>query len=295
MKKATSEVDDDLRPEYDLSKLKGGVRGKYAGLPLPKWCFVLIAVPTFYMPLAYLTFFSWAVGEMFFGKLGRPPEWLAVVIGPAIWTTVVMWPIYVAWVAISRRLTLREKGLWLVIVSLGNMIGMPIFYVFMLRRYLGVEGRTGPRDESALDRFLARCGINRSELSPDQQRVLRSYCRNHRLAKWAILPAVVVAALLCYGSIVLIPGKAIPMFSDFVPTRVIVVDAAKNTRKEISPDADAIKQYVQVVLLIGAMAGGYGTMGFVVLLATISQLGGNRHRKAIVDFLKANRERSDLS
>jgi hypothetical protein len=30
MKKTKSETDDDLRPEYDLSKLKGGVRGKYA-------------------------------------------------------------------------------------------------------------------------------------------------------------------------------------------------------------------------------------------------------------------------
>jgi hypothetical protein len=31
MKKANNKVaDDDLRPEYDLAKLKGGVRGKYA-------------------------------------------------------------------------------------------------------------------------------------------------------------------------------------------------------------------------------------------------------------------------
>ena len=31
MKKAPStEANDDLRPAYDLSKLKGGVRGKYA-------------------------------------------------------------------------------------------------------------------------------------------------------------------------------------------------------------------------------------------------------------------------
>jgi hypothetical protein len=30
MKKASAKgVDDDLRPEYDLSRLKGGVRGKY--------------------------------------------------------------------------------------------------------------------------------------------------------------------------------------------------------------------------------------------------------------------------
>ena len=29
MKKVESEMDDELRPEYDLSKLKGRVRGKY--------------------------------------------------------------------------------------------------------------------------------------------------------------------------------------------------------------------------------------------------------------------------
>ena len=32
MKKASAEkLNDELRPEYDLSKLKGGVRGKYYG------------------------------------------------------------------------------------------------------------------------------------------------------------------------------------------------------------------------------------------------------------------------
>ncbi len=30
MKANNKETNDDLRPEYDLSKLKGGVRGKYA-------------------------------------------------------------------------------------------------------------------------------------------------------------------------------------------------------------------------------------------------------------------------
>ena len=29
MKKVESEEDDDLRPEYDFSQMKGGVRGKY--------------------------------------------------------------------------------------------------------------------------------------------------------------------------------------------------------------------------------------------------------------------------
>ena len=30
MKKQIEKMDDELRPEYDLTKLKGGVRGKYA-------------------------------------------------------------------------------------------------------------------------------------------------------------------------------------------------------------------------------------------------------------------------
>ena len=29
MKKIESEEEDDLRPEYDFSQMKGGVRGKY--------------------------------------------------------------------------------------------------------------------------------------------------------------------------------------------------------------------------------------------------------------------------
>jgi hypothetical protein len=29
MKKVESEEEDDLRPEYDFSRMKGGVRGKY--------------------------------------------------------------------------------------------------------------------------------------------------------------------------------------------------------------------------------------------------------------------------
>lgn len=29
MRKAESELEDDLRPEYDFSKMSGGVRGKY--------------------------------------------------------------------------------------------------------------------------------------------------------------------------------------------------------------------------------------------------------------------------
>jgi hypothetical protein len=102
------------------------------GLPLPKWCFVLLGVPTFYLPLAYLVMGVWAiVGMLVGGEFGEPPEWMVYVLNPALYVTCGLWPIYIAWVGLSKRLALREKGWWLVVVILLNMFGMPMFYVFM--------------------------------------------------------------------------------------------------------------------------------------------------------------------
>jgi hypothetical protein len=38
-------------------------------LPLPKWCFAILAVPTFYMPLVWLTLAFWVIGRMLLGQL----------------------------------------------------------------------------------------------------------------------------------------------------------------------------------------------------------------------------------
>jgi hypothetical protein len=42
-KKSTKQLDDSLRPEYDLSQLKGGVRGKYYRRAMAGTNLVLIA------------------------------------------------------------------------------------------------------------------------------------------------------------------------------------------------------------------------------------------------------------
>ncbi len=116
-------------------------------LPLPNWCFVLLAVPTFYMPLVYLSMAVWVIGSMIFigpSPSVRPPQWILALGEPSLYVTIAMWPIYVAWVVVSKRLTWREKALSLFVVSFLNMLGMPLFYIFMIRRYLGLEGRRGP-------------------------------------------------------------------------------------------------------------------------------------------------------
>lgn len=128
------------------------------GLPAPKWCFVLLGVPTFYMPLAYLLLVGWTFFGFVYGIVGDPPKALHYALVAGFYVTLVMWPIYLAWIALSKRLTLREKAYWLFMVVLTNIAGMPIFYVSMFRRYLGLKGRTTQR-EKYNKRVLAECFI----------------------------------------------------------------------------------------------------------------------------------------
>jgi hypothetical protein len=160
----------------------------------------------------------------------------------------------------------------------------------MLRRHLGLEHRMGPRDEAALDRFLAKSGVRRDGLSTAQIDVLRSYCRRRRFEKWTVLVMVLFAAAALYGALAWIPQKMLPMLCDFAPTRLLVVDAAGHTVKDVAPDADAIRQHAQLAMIFGAWAGGFGAMGIFLLLSGISQLTGGLDRKVLTDFLTAGRE-----
>ena len=82
---------------------------------------------------------AWVFGGMLTGDFWDFPVWMKITISPAIYVTFGLWPIYIAWVVLSKRLSWREKAWWLFIVIALNMLGMPIFYVFMIRRYLGLE------------------------------------------------------------------------------------------------------------------------------------------------------------
>jgi hypothetical protein len=259
-------------------------------LPLPRWCFALLAIPTFYMPLAFLAVIICVLGSMLIGRPEKiPPTWLKVVAEPSLYVTLAMWPIYVAWVAFSKRLTLREKGLWLAIVFFFNMFGMPWFYIFMVRRYLGIEARTGPHDEASLDSFLVKCGTRREDLSVAQVGVLRSYCRTRRHAKWSVFATVPVALLMIYLAVVFVPKRFVPMLSDLAPTRWVVVDTIKNTRKEITPDTETQRQHIEVVMMIGAQAGMMAMMALFFTVQGMSLVWGSPDRRVLINFIKGGK------
>ncbi len=239
------------------------------------------------MPLGYLVVVVWAiVGMLVDGEVGvrDTPQWMMIVAESALYVTVAMWPIYIAWLAFSKMLTWREKGQWLGIVILLNMVGMPWFYVFMIRRYLGLEGRTRERDNVALDRFLRRHAVGRDRLSSDQLTVLRSYCRDYRLTRWCVAPTVVVAAVVLYTAVVILPKSCVQIFDGFIPTRVVY---ATGTVAEIAPEPEALKLYLQIVMTYGAVCGRLEVMGIFTLGLAIYLLWGNQDRKVLIEFLKA--------
>ena len=255
-------------------------------LPLPVWCFVLLGVPTFYMLLATLVLFGWGIQGILLDRLGDPPGWLTCGGQVALYVTYVMWPIYIAWVAISRRLTWKEKAWWLFIVLLMNMVGMPIFYVFMIRRYLGMEGRPHKRDELSLDRFLQRHSLSREQFSVDQLSVLQSNCRDRRQRKWAALVMIPLAAFMLCSAIVFLPSVSLRIFSD-PPTRTIIVDSVAQTREEISLDPETQKLHTQIVMIFGAMAGAMATASLLLLTVAIPQVCGTREQRTLIEFVKA--------
>ena len=259
-------------------------------LPLPIWCFILLAVPTFYMPAAALDVLVWAMAGILAWDLGDPPLWLVTIVEPAIYLVPVMWPIYLGWVVFSKRLTGKEKVVWVLIVLLMNMVGMAVFYVFMVRRYLGLERRFGRRDEESLERFLQRHALARERFTPRQLAVLRSHCRTRRLAQWSALPAALLGGLGLFMAFQLTDRTSQGM-SGFLTTRtVVLIDSAAGTRNEIVPDPQMEKQAVQVVMMFGAMAAGIGMMGLFFLAQSLLLLVAPRNEKLLLDFVKATNE-----
>jgi hypothetical protein len=255
-------------------------------LPLPKY-FILLGVPTFYMLSAILATYAIVIFEMLFDiEVQDVPEWMMIATYSAIYVVFVLWPVYIVWVVSSKRLAWREKLFWLFVVTILNMLGMPMFYIFMIRRYLGLEGRIGKRDEAALDDLLRRCAISREQLSAGQLKILGTYCRKHRLNTWTLVPMVAFACLLLYAAIFIFPKHCITLHSDLTPTRVVIIDSTTNTKDKITPDPETEKFHLKSIMMFGAMAGSAGTMGIFMLTVVISH-SWCWHRRAFFNFLKA--------
>jgi len=256
-------------------------------LPRSKWIFILIGIPTFYMPLAYLIMAIWAIGGMIFNYDLETPIWLLFIIGPAYFVTIALWPIYIVWVLFSKRLTKTEKLKWLFIVILMNMLGMPWFYVTMVRRYLGLENQSNQSDKKVFENFTRKNKINLENLSTKQKSILISHCRKRRFQKRGIIFSLPIIALLLYMAIIYIPDKGIQLSSNFIPTKTLIIDSVNNTTNEILPLPLLQKSYVKIIMFCGAFAGVTGFSGLFLLANCIRILFIDKQHKLLIDFIKA--------
>jgi hypothetical protein len=248
---------------------------------------VLLALPTFYMPTAYLALAGFVLWNMFVAEARELPAVVKPFIEPALTVTLVLWPFYIAWVGLCRRLSWKEKALWWFLVVFLNMFGMPMFYVFVTRRYLGIDQCTSARDERAAASLLSSCGLARSAITTQQWQVLVRYCRHMRWLRWSLGPVVVVSALGLYFACWFLPHQCFRMFPDMIPRETVLIDRAGGASQTIAPEPQQAEQFVQLVFVMGASAGMVGAMALFGMVQCIAQIWTDLHRRAFLEFLRA--------
>ena len=235
-------------------------------LPLPRWLLVLLAPPTFFMPLAYAVLAVWVIGCMLIWGFGELPKWLLGVGIAAIGVTFAMWPVYIVWVLACPDLTRREKVRWLLLMVLLNMFAMPAFYLFIVRRRLGIEVRRSARDEGAAQSLLASWGVERGSLTERQWGLLVEHSRRVRLARWSVVPMLLLAGLLVYVDVWYVPRGI--MSSAPAPTRVVIVDAQTRERTEVAPDPAHERSYA-ILLMCAGVSAAVGALMATLLVSSV--------------------------
>lgn len=94
--------------------------------------FAVASIPAGFPPLVYV----WLIVHVFWG-IARSAN--IAEIGPveggtlwwcgwaAIYATLIQWPFYLAWAAMSRELTIRQRIAWMIVIILLNMFAIPWF------------------------------------------------------------------------------------------------------------------------------------------------------------------------
>jgi hypothetical protein len=91
--------------------------------------FVAAFIPAGYLPLMYILMVMHVFWAIIIKADINPAEgtifwWLG---WTAIFGTLIQWPLYIAWAAISRELTVWQRIAWIVLIFLLNMFTIPWF------------------------------------------------------------------------------------------------------------------------------------------------------------------------
>lgn len=257
-----------------------------------QWFYIiLLGVPTFFMPLAYLSMGAWVTYGMFSDDLGDMPELLRMSGDLAVNVTLVMWPVYIAWVVFSTRLNRLGKINWLLVVVILNMVGMPAFYIFIVRRYLGLEGRS---HSAALNKFMNRHKLDERNFTSEQLEVLKTYSAGRRQAKVIALPMFLVALILLTGGVTMTVNNFDRLFSDLIGVPSMESETDPESVQEIAEAVARDEEMTRmdydmdrlIFLLNLSGCAALILQGLILLFQPFSMYLGYMGQKSFMDFLK---------
>ncbi len=95
--------------------------------------FALAAIPALFLPFSYLFLFVWVVvniaPHIISGNYPETPNnsIFPVIVGAGYYGTLIQWPFYFLWAALSSELNWRSRLLWIVVLFFLNMFAIPYF------------------------------------------------------------------------------------------------------------------------------------------------------------------------
>jgi hypothetical protein len=102
--------------------------------------YLVAAVPAIFLPVSYLAMAAWVCLKILpalltggLAEVAEPSGVFRDALAVGIYGTLIQWPFYLAWAALSFELTFRVRMLWVATIIVANMFAMPWFLVCKYR------------------------------------------------------------------------------------------------------------------------------------------------------------------
>jgi hypothetical protein len=244
----------------------------------------LLGIPTFFLLLIYVmvavtvllcVIFNWDIPEYEF------LDSVVFVIIEAVFF--VTWTIYFLWAIFTRQYTWKEKLVWILVIFLMNVIGMPYFFVVMLRKYKGIKWSASARLVDAGEKYLVGLGSSRVRLSEEQWDIVVDYIRQRRMAKWKLLIHVCVLAIVV---LVVVFGYNVifEIMVELVPTTYLTKDSTGSV-DVLQPEPEDVRLYFHVVLMLSFQISFLSVCALLTLVESVVNLFTSRRNMLLEAFI----------